>query len=271
MNNQNIIFNSITLVLSLFLSACSSSDDAPSIKQEVPTINTTEISNITSNSVQSGGMDIDSKEGNIIDKGICWSLDTDPTINDSKLSTGNGSDDFNITVEQLDGNTTYYLKSYATNETGTGYGNEQTFTTKEDVDAPCSPQNNSVVFDSSVRNLGSSTYISKGLFYGEYGLKSNSTEGDLNIEFSTPPKTGIYSISSDPFFMSSKECIVTGVFKIFGDPLSHRYTANAGANAFVYVKKTETGKYSMTFCNLSFASGSISFTFGGSNGNLTTM
>ena len=268
MNRQNKLI--VSMISIVFLFACSGEDSNESKEQELPSINTIEVSNITSNSVISGGGSIDNKGNDIIDKGVCWNVSGNPTINDFKLSSGNGSDDFNLDVIGLDEKTTYYIRAYATSDRGTGYGDELTFTTEENVEAPCSPQDNSIIFDSSVRDLKSSTYSTVGLFYGDYGLKSSSLQGDLSIEFSNPPKTGVYPISSDPFHMTSTECAVTGTFKIFGDFLSHRYTAKSGTNAVVYVQKTGTDQYTMTFCDLSFASGSIAFTFDGSNGNLTT-
>lgn len=252
----------------LAFSGCTKGDDNLKQKLKKPTLNTIDISNITSNSAKSGGMNINDKGSNIIDKGLCWSLNPHPTVSDYKLSSDEGIEDFNLVITDLDDNTEYYLRAYATNEAGTGYGNEFVFTTY--IDPPCSPQDNSIIFDSSTKNLGSSTYSEIGLFYGDYGLISNSLEGDLSIEFSSPPENGVYQISADPSFMTSSECIVTGIFKIFGDYLSHRYTAKSGTNAVVYVEKTGINEYSMTFCDLSFSSGSTPFTFSGSNGNLTT-
>ena len=258
----------ITFILILLFFACTKGDNNLKKELELPTLNTIDVSNVTSSSFKSGGININGKESDIIDKGLCWSLNANPTINDFKLSSGNDVDDFNLEITNLEVDTDYYIRAYATNDSGTGYGNELTFTTF--INTPCSPQDNSIIFDSSTKNLGSSTYSTIALFYGDFGVKSNSLEGDLSIEFSTPPENGVYPISSDPFNMTSSECAVTGVFKIFGDFLSHRYTANAGTGAVVYVEKIGIDQYSMTFCDLSFSSGSISFTFSGSNGNLTT-
>ncbi len=268
MNTLKNSFVFITSILILLFFACTKGDNNLKKELEAPTLSTIDVSNITSNSIQSGGMNINNRESDIIDKGLCWSLNPNPTINDFKLSSGNSVDDFNLEITDLEEDTDYYVRAYATNDAGTGYGNELTFTTY--INTPCSPQDNSIIFDSSTKNLGSSTYSTIDLFYGDFGVKSNSLEGDLSIEFSTPPENGVYPISSDPFNMISSECIVTGVFKIPGDFTSNRYTANSGTNAVVYVEKTGTDQYSMTFCDLSFSSGSTSFTFSSSNGNLTT-
>ena len=265
LNNSFLLFFFISI---LYIFSCTKENNELKEQFELPTLSTAEITNITSNSLQSGGMNINSRDSDIIEKGLCWSLSPNPTINDFKLSSGNGINDFNLKITNLDDDTVYYIRAYATNDSGTGYGNEFAFKTY--INTPCSPPSNSIIFDSSTRMLGSSTYTTVGLFYGDYGVESNSTQGDLSIEFSMKPENGVYHISADPFRMTTSECAVTGVFKIFGDFLSHRYTAQAGTNAVVYVEETGINQYKMTFCNLSFASGSTSFTFSGSNGNLTT-
>ena len=67
--------------------------------------------------------------GNISSKGVCYSTSTEPTINDSKAEAGSGSTGFSITLESLDNYTKYYARAYATNEKGTFYSEERSFTT----------------------------------------------------------------------------------------------------------------------------------------------
>ncbi len=68
---------------------------------------------------------------NATDYGHCWSISPNPTISDSKTSKGNATvtGAFTSELSGLTPGTTYYLKSYATNEMGTSYGQEVTFTT----------------------------------------------------------------------------------------------------------------------------------------------
>ena len=67
--------------------------------------------------------------GNISTKGVCYSTSTEPTINDSKAEAGSGGAGFSITLESLDNYTKYYARAYATNEKGTFYSEERSFTT----------------------------------------------------------------------------------------------------------------------------------------------
>jgi uncharacterized repeat protein (TIGR01451 family) len=65
----------------------------------------------------------------VTERGLCWNTTGDPTLGDSHASMGLGLGAFETTLTDLQRNTTYYVRAYATNSTGTGYGTLQTFTT----------------------------------------------------------------------------------------------------------------------------------------------
>ncbi len=95
----------------------------------LPTITTTAASAITINGFTTGG-NISNDGGNIVTyRGICWSTITNPSTNDNKILNGTGLGIFAITISGLNANTTYYARSFATNSTGTSYGNQITITT----------------------------------------------------------------------------------------------------------------------------------------------
>lgn len=60
---------------------------------------------------------------------ICWSLATKPSTANSKTIDENGIGTFTSAISGLESNTTYYVRSYATNSVGTAYGPEISFTT----------------------------------------------------------------------------------------------------------------------------------------------
>ena len=73
--------------------------------------------------VANGGLDI-------IERGICWSTSHNPTIYNNKLTAGGGMGEFECRMSYLYGNTTYYVRAFASNEACTIYSdNEVTFTT----------------------------------------------------------------------------------------------------------------------------------------------
>jgi PKD repeat protein len=62
-------------------------------------------------------------------KGVCWSVNQNPTISDSKTSNGSAIATFNASLTGLQPGTTYYVRAYATNYIGTAYGDQVSFTT----------------------------------------------------------------------------------------------------------------------------------------------
>jgi uncharacterized protein (TIGR02145 family) len=97
--------------------------------EEEPTLTTTEITNITGTSATSGGTITDDGSNAIIARGVCWSTAVTPTLADNKTTDDNGENTFVSNIIDLDRSTTYYVRAYATNNAGTGYGNEKSFTT----------------------------------------------------------------------------------------------------------------------------------------------
>ncbi len=97
----------------------------------VPTLTTREITNISTTSATSGGTITNDGGGYVTDyKGICWSTSQNPTISDSH-ELGNGSYSFTANLTGISPSTTYYVRAWATNSAGTGYGNQVSFTTLE--------------------------------------------------------------------------------------------------------------------------------------------
>lgn len=95
----------------------------------VPSLLNTTIYNISEDSADVS-CDIQSN-GSLIDKGVVISTKNKPTItNGTKISCNAGKDSLECHLSNLIPNTTYYVRTYAINDLGTGYGYELTFTTK---------------------------------------------------------------------------------------------------------------------------------------------
>jgi uncharacterized protein (TIGR02145 family) len=95
-------------------------------KTVVPVTYTLGANNVTLNTAQVAG----SFTGiNILEKGVCWSTESNPEITNNKIKATNSGGGFTITLTGLDTNTTYFARAFATNEAGTSYGDNVTFTT----------------------------------------------------------------------------------------------------------------------------------------------
>ncbi|MET0759682.1 MAG: fibronectin type III domain-containing protein [Flavobacterium sp.] len=63
----------------------------------------------------------------ITSRGVCWSTNPNPTINDNKVNETSNS--FSSTITNLTANTKYYFRVFAINSYGVSYDTEQTFNT----------------------------------------------------------------------------------------------------------------------------------------------
>jgi len=97
----------------------------------VPEVTTAEVSAIMDTSAQCGGTITSDSGETITARGICWSTDQTPTVADDKTTNGTGAGSFTSSITGLAANTTYYVRAYATNSEGTGYGSAMSFTTEE--------------------------------------------------------------------------------------------------------------------------------------------
>jgi pectin methylesterase-like acyl-CoA thioesterase len=94
----------------------------------VPTITTSAVTNIVNRSATGNGNLTAWGGSTINDRGVCWSTSHNPTISNDFTSIGaGGTGAFTAPIGGLAYGTTYYVRAYATNSTGTGYGDEVSF------------------------------------------------------------------------------------------------------------------------------------------------
>ncbi len=121
---KNVIISLIVLNLLFLNHSCKKE-----IKESLPVLTTSEVSNITFKSATTGGTITNSNISSIDQYGVCWSLKPNPTINDSITIGGFYKDGFICKITNLKENTRYFVRSFATNIIGTGYGEEFNFST----------------------------------------------------------------------------------------------------------------------------------------------
>lgn len=123
------VYNCLVIIFSVFIISCSK--DSSNDNLGLPSVVTLEIDNLTYNSVESGGSIISNGGTSIISCGVVWSTNENPTINDFKTTDVLSVSEFTSSITNLEPDTTYYLKAYATNSKGTSYGNQISFTTNQ--------------------------------------------------------------------------------------------------------------------------------------------
>ncbi len=170
-------------IVLLLLNSCHKLDsEIPTGKSNaLPIVSTKVVINISDTTAISGG-NITSDGGFSVNaRGVCWSKDENPTIEDSKTNDGTGTGRFISNLTELETGNTYYLRAYATNSIGTAYGEQKSFTaTFTCGDSVTFTYNGQSVNYSTVigangrcwldRNLGATqaaTYISDAKAYGD--------------------------------------------------------------------------------------------------------
>ena len=127
MNHSIKIALIVTLFISLILSLHSCKKEK---KPDPPIVTTTSVTEISSTTATVEG-DVTSDGGApIIYQGICCDTSDNVTIDNVKASESGGSGTFASTITRLTPMTMYYVRAYATNSAGIGYGNEISFITK---------------------------------------------------------------------------------------------------------------------------------------------
>lgn len=122
----------ITLPLIAFVLFSCIPQEAPMI----PVVSTGEITNITTTTASCSGNVTADGGAEVTARGVCWSISENPTVSGSKTTNGTDTGTFAADLTNLTANTTYYVRTYATNSIGTAYGEQRSFKTAEEEVAP---------------------------------------------------------------------------------------------------------------------------------------
>jgi hypothetical protein len=99
-------------------------------REDIPAVITSDVTSITRTSAICGGDVVSQGDSEVTAKGICWSITENPTVMDSITVDSFGLGSFTSELTELDPGTEYYVRAYATNSYGTGYGETKSFSTQ---------------------------------------------------------------------------------------------------------------------------------------------
>ena len=151
-----------------------------------PVLTTNTASVIGVRNVNLGGNILSDGNSPVIERGVVFHTSTNPTTSNNKVPIGDGIGSFTSTIENLKGNTIYFVRAYAKTELGTEYGNEINFTTLPaslpivSTKPITSITNRTAASGGIILNDGGSDIIAKGICWS-----NNPNPTILNSNFTT--------------------------------------------------------------------------------------
>jgi uncharacterized protein (TIGR02145 family) len=158
-------------------------------------------SSITVSTAVSGGNITADGGSPITARGVVWGTTSDPTVSlSTKTSNGTGTGSFTSNITGLSAGTLYYVRSYATNSSGTSYGAQISFTTSAGSLA-------TLAATTPPWPITTSTAVSGGFIFADGGSPitargvvwqaSSSTGLDVSLSTKTSDGTGTGSFTSN--------------------------------------------------------------------------
>lgn len=149
------------------------------------TVTTTQITGITSNSAEGGGEVTNDGNITVTSRGVCWSTNQNPTINDAKTIDGNGTGPFSSSLKGLNPNTTYYVRAYAVNPVTTSYGQQVSLKTNAGIPTVTTTNvltiaDSSAVTGGTVTNNGGLEVTARGVCWSI--LRNPTIEGTVTYD-----------------------------------------------------------------------------------------
>jgi len=135
-------------------------------EQQLAQITTLPVTVLSATSAYGGGTISANGGSQVTQRGVCWSTSSNPTLANNFTIDGSGNGSFGSNILPLQPATTYYVRAYAVNAEGTGYGNEQIFTTQNASGAgvlPTVSTNNVVYTDGLTATCGGNITADGGL------------------------------------------------------------------------------------------------------------
>lgn len=149
-------------------------DGVPAWGGCVPKVATGSSSAVSYTSLTTGGNVIAEGGFPVSSRGVCWSTSPNPTVAlTTKTNDGAGIGNFTSSITGLTPNTTYYVRAYATNSVGSGYGADSTFTSRAitpptvSTDTISSISNTTANGGGNVTNDGGATITSRGVCWSK--------------------------------------------------------------------------------------------------------
>lgn len=132
----------------------------------LPIVTTSEVTDINATTAVGGGNVTNGGGNEVTERGICWSTSSDPTIEGDHASNGTGTGSYTCMMTGLAPGTTYYVKAYAINAIGLGYGEQVEFVTEMALPTIILDEVSGTTISYSVTGDGGAEVLEHGVCYG---------------------------------------------------------------------------------------------------------
>jgi len=167
----------------------------------VPVVFTGMVSDITVTSATGHGVVVSDGGATVTRRGLCWSMEHNPTVEGTHADCGNGVGEFSGMMSRLTDLTTYYVRAYAENAIGFAYGDEVSFTVGQHLVLP-------TVTTAVVTDISATTAVGGGNVTNDGGAEVT----ERGVCWSTSPDpTMDDSHASNGAGMGSYTCMMTGL------------------------------------------------------------
>lgn len=157
-----------------------------------PTITTSAVKDITSNSAVCGGNIISDGGATVFQRGLCWSKSVNPSTSNSIIICDSGTGVFSGTITGLTPNSSYHVRAFASNAIGTAYGEDRLFTTADGGGGATKPtvstnsissiSSNDAVCRGNVTSDGGATVTERGVCWAIASHTQNPTISDSSVK-----------------------------------------------------------------------------------------
>lgn len=167
----------------------------------VPMVTTVEVTDVTGNSASTGGKVTDDGRDEVTERGIVYGISDLPTVGGEDVvvvaAEEAGLGDYVTEMKELLGNTTYFVRAYAVNGGGVGYGTVFEFKTKIDLPLATTDSVNTIT-KTSAKLYGNAPYdggdaiTAKGFVWG---LTENPTIENTVVDMMAEEAEFVYELT----------------------------------------------------------------------------
>lgn len=208
-----------------------------SIPGDIPTVTTNSITNITASSAVSGGNVTSQGSSAVTQRGVQWSSTSDFASILGSTMDGAGIGSYSSNITGLTYSTSYYVRAYATNSSGTSYGSVLNFIT-----SPCPPPSVETFSASNITSSSFTLYAGNISLCGSQSITSHTIMFSTDSGFSTSQYIDVSSTSTDNYSVSYSN---GGGITILPNT-TYYYRARIVVNSTIYYGNT----LSLTTCSL---------------------